>query len=149
MKYSIKQASTEDAVVVGSLFDSYRVFYKQNTNPELALEYISERLTNKESIVFLAQDEKNVGLGFTQLYPTFSSVSAQKSWILNDLYVSKNARKMGIARELMAAAHEFAIGTGANGIALETAKDNINAQALYESLGDKRSTGYYNYFLSF
>jgi len=148
VQYSVKQATIEDALVVSALFDSYRVFYEQNTNPQLALEYISERIRNNESVVFLAQDENKMGLGFTQLYPTFSSVSAQRSWILNDLYVSKTARKLGVARNLMGAAREFAVNTGANGIALETAEDNINAQSLYESLGYKRSTGFYNYFLS-
>lgn len=148
MKFRIKQATIEDAVQVSSLFNSYRVFYEQESNIELALEYISDRIENEESIVFLAEDEEKNGLGFTQLYPIFSSISAQRSWVLNDLYVTKNARKIGIAKELMGAARELAVSTGANGIALETSESNVGAQALYESLGYKRSTGYYNYFLS-
>jgi len=148
MKFIIKQASLENLDQVADLFNSYRVFYRQVSDLDLALKFISERIKNEESVIFLAQDENQNGLGFTQLYPTFSSVSAQKSWVLNDLYVSEAARKMGIARELMEAAREFAIQTGANGIALETAVDNTSAQSLYESLEYKRSTGYYNYFLN-
>jgi len=148
MKFIIKQASLENVDQVADLFNSYRVFYRQVSDLDLALKFISERIKNEESVIFLAQDENQNGLGFTQLYPTFSSVSAQKSWVLNDLYVSEAARKMGIARGLMEAAREFAIQTGANGIALETAVDNTSAQSLYESLEYKRSTGYYNYFLN-
>ena len=148
MNLIIKQATLEDLAQVAELFNAYRVFYKQKTDLELAMKFISERIKSEESVVFLAQDENQDGLGFTQLYPTFSSVSAQSSWVLNDLYVSENARNIGVGRELMEAARTFVIQTGANGISLETAKDNINAQSLYESLGYKRRLGYYTYFLN-
>ena len=148
MKIYIKQATLENVAQVADLFNSYRVFYKQASDLDLAVKFITERIKNQESVIFLAHDEEQNGLGFTQLYPIFSSVSAQRSWVLNDLYVSKDARKIGVARTLMEAAKEFVLQTGANGIALETAEDNTNAQSLYESLGYKRSAGFYNYFLS-
>lgn len=86
-------------------------------------------------------------LGFTQLYPGFSSVSARPSWILNDLYVSPNARRAGVAKLLMNTAKDFADSTQAKGISLETSLDNVNAQALYETLGYKKSDGFYSYYL--
>lgn len=148
MKIVVKRASLEDAKNVATLFNDYRVFYKQESDITVALKFISERLDRNESVIFCAQDAKGVLIGFTQLYPNFSSVSAKRSWILNDLYVSSAARRLGVARKLMNAAKDFAISTDAKGISLETAPDNVNAQALYESLGYEKSSGFYSYYLS-
>lgn len=148
MNYNIVQARQENARQVGELFNSYRVFYEQDPDLDLAIEFITQRIINEESVIFVALDDSQNALGFTQLYPTFSSVSAMKSWVLNDLYVSSSARKIGVAKGLMEAAREYAAQSGANGIALETAEGNTNAQALYESLGYKRSAGDYHYFLT-
>ena len=110
------------------------MFYKQETNLSLASGFISERIGNSESIICVAQNESGDYLGFTQLYPIFSSVSAKKSWVLNDLFVIKNARGLGVANKLMIAARTLALETNANGNALKTSEDNYNAQALYDSL---------------
>lgn len=148
MEIVVKRASLEDAENVATLFNDYRVFYKQESDMTVALEFISERLDKNESVIFCAQDAKGVLIGFTQLYPNFSSVSAKRSWILNDLYVASAARRLGVGRKLMNAAKDFAISTGAKCISLETAPDNVNAQALYESLGYEKSSGFYSYYLS-
>jgi GNAT superfamily N-acetyltransferase len=148
LNISVKQAVLENIRGVSELFNSYRMFYKQGTDIDLASEFISERINNSESVIFFAQNQDGDYLGFTQLYPTFSSVSAKKSWVLNDLFVAENARGFGVAKQLMDAAKTLASETNANGIALETSEGNHNAQALYESLGYKKSSGVYNYFLS-
>ena len=72
-------------------FDLYRLFYGQESNLEGAKEFLKERLVNEESVVFIAFDENNP-IGFVQLYPSFSSVSMERSWVLNDLYVKETAR---------------------------------------------------------
>jgi ribosomal protein S18 acetylase RimI-like enzyme len=144
----VKRATLENAIKVASLFNDYRIFYRQESDMTIALEFISERLEKNESVIFFAHDTKGVLLGFIQLYPSFSSVSAKRSWILNDLYVASAARRHGVAKKLMNAAKEFAISTDAKGISLETAPDNVYAQALYESLGYERSSAFYSYYLS-
>lgn len=143
----IVKASIEDLDLISPLFNLYRVFYGQNNNLEKARTFLKERLQNNESVMFIAKNEHDAAVGFTQLYPSFSSVSACRSWILNDLYVAIEARRTGIAKALMDTARAFAIETSAKGISLETAKDNTNAQKLYESLGYVRDTGAYHYFL--
>ena len=75
MEIFVKRASLEDAKNVAYLFNDYRVFYKQKSDITVALEFISERLDKNESVIFFAHDAKGVLLGFTQLYPNFSSVS--------------------------------------------------------------------------
>lgn len=129
------------------LFDGYRVFYEQASDPGLARSFIQQRLMNDESRIFVGDKGDGSCCGFTQLFPSFSSVSAAPIWVLNDLYVEQSARKLGVGRRLMDAAREFAIDTGAKGILLETAKTNMNAQALYESLGYERNNDSLFYFL--
>lgn len=144
----VKRVGLEEAEKVAVLFNAYRVFYEQKSDLALAQTFITERLKNDESVIFVAEDTHGEFVGFTQLYPNFSSVSAKRTWVLNDLYVAPEARRLGAGKALMNIAKEYAIATHAKGIALETAKDNVNAQALYESLGYKRGEGFYSYFLS-
>ncbi len=97
---SIQQATLNELDSLTELFDLYRSFYEQESNIEGAREFLKERLINKESVVFIAFDENNP-IGFVQLYPSFSSVSMEKIWVLNDLYVKEIAREKGFAEELM------------------------------------------------
>ena len=132
---------------VAQLFDQYRVFYRQPSDPELARAFIGERVARSESVIFLAQ-RQGQSVGFTQLYPSFSSVSARRTWILNDLFVVPSCRGQGVGTLLLEAARTHTLETGAKGIGLETAVDNFTAQRLYESNGYSREEGFYSYFLT-
>jgi GNAT superfamily N-acetyltransferase len=129
---------------VAVVFDLYRQFYKQPCNILLAERFLRERILGRESVIFAAFDGNTI-VGFTQLYPSFSSVSAQRSWVLNDLFVRENYRKHGIAEQIMTRAKDFAVQTHAKGLALETAEDNP-AQHLYERLGWEKESGFIHYF---
>lgn len=133
---------------IARLFDAYRVFYEQPSNQLAAREFIERKFEKDESAIFLAVDDSGRGLGFTQLYPSFSSVSMKRLWILNDLYVDDSARRQGVARALMERAQLHAAETGAKGLILETAADNTPAQRLYESLGWKKDEQFYRYELN-
>ena len=148
MSTTIVQATVADAQTVAPLFNAYRVFYEQESDLPLAEAFLTARLTQEQSVIFFAQNNNGDVLGFTQLYPTFSSISAQNSWILNDLFVTQAARGQGIGRQLLDKARSFAEATFAEGITLETAIDNHTAQSLYESSGYQRETAFYTYHLS-
>lgn len=143
----IEQATIEDLEEVAVLFDKYRQFYQQPTDLEGARSYISERLENKESTIFIVKNSEKP-LGFAQLYPTFSSISMARAWILNDLFVEKDARKQGVGAMLLLKAKEFALQTGAKSISLSTAPDNHSAQRLYERHGYVRDDQFYHYELN-
>lgn len=132
---------------LAELFDGYRVFYGQPSNLAQSRAFIAERMAANESAIFLAQDQSGEALGFVQLYPTFSSIDAHRTWLLSDLFTTPAARGRGVGRLLMNTAQDFAVQTGAKGLVLETATDNLTAQGLYESLGWVRDTGYYTYNL--
>lgn len=134
LNLSVKKITAYEINLVVNLFDSYRVFYKQASDLVLAEHFLTERLTNNESVIFVALD-KDKPVGFTQLYPIYSSVRTVRNWILNDLYVDENYRKQGIGKLLIDAAMDFGKYTGAKYVQLETAVDNFNAQHLYESIG--------------
>lgn len=142
---SIQKATLNELNSLTELFDSYRVFYKQESDLEGARDFLKGRLVNEDSVVFIAYDEGNP-VGFVQLYPTFSSVSMKRSWVLNDLYVNASARKKGFGEKLIKKAIEFAEETGAKGVALETGYDNVTAQSLYEKIGFIKESNYFYYF---
>ncbi len=141
------RADSAQLDAVAQLFDAYRGFYEQPSNLAQSRVFIAERMAAGESAIFLAQDEHGEALGFVQLYPTFSSIDAHRTWLLSDLFTTPAARGRGVGRLLMNTARAFALETGAKGLVLETATDNVTAQGLYESLGYVRDTGYYTYVL--
>ncbi|MDC0370432.1 GNAT family N-acetyltransferase [Porticoccaceae bacterium] len=142
----VARASAEDADMVALLFDQYRQFYEQNSNVALAKNYINERISTDTSVIFVARvDERPVG--FTQLYSSYCSVDATPIWVLYDLYVQQDARRLGAGKALMNRALAHAKASGASRIDLETEIDNVNAQQLYESLGYIRDTVFYKYSL--
>lgn len=134
MNLSIHRAGIDDLDAVAPLFDLYRQLYGQIPDAAKSREFIGERLRRGESIVLLAHID-NGAVGFVQLFPSFSSVSAARTWILNDLYVDADARQRGVAKALLRAAADFARDDGALRLELETDPDNGNAQALYRLLG--------------
>lgn len=143
---SIIRAGVEDTERVAPLFDAYRQFYKQPSDPTAAASFLSERLRRSESVIFLAMlGDRPVG--FTQLYPCFSSTAMKRMWILNDLFVAPEARRNGVAEALMERARQWALESNAENMWLETAVDNRTAQSLYEKLGWEKDDHYLRYNL--
>jgi GNAT superfamily N-acetyltransferase len=146
----IKRATISDLDGAAPLFDAYRQFYGQRSDLAAARAFLDERLRRDESVIFLAVADgqpSGEALGFTQLYPSFSSVSLKRLWVLNDLFVDPNVRRGGVGRRLLERAREWAIETGAKGLVLTTAVDNSTARALYESCGWQRDDAFQHYYL--
>ena len=140
----IIRPSFEHIPQIAVLLDEYRIFYNQVSDIESATRFLEDRLSRNESIIFLAYENEKA-VGFTQLYTSYSSVSLQPIFILNDLYVQKNHRGSGIGEALLNKAKEFCREMRYKGLALETAIDNP-AQGLYEKLGWKKDTACFHYF---
>ena len=129
----IQRASLDDIDILETLFSGYLEFYGREHSSAAIRHFLCERIANKESIIFIATSHAKA-VGFTQLYPAFASLSLKPSWILNDLFVSPEARGSGVASALMAAARQLAVDTHACEIFLQTARGNHKAQALYKKL---------------
>ena len=130
----IETAQKKHVAEVARMFDLYRQFYECEPDIELATDFISARIRNGESKIFVAMDGVTAH-GFVQLYPSFCSVEAIRIQILYDLYVDASARKLGVGEQLMNRASEFARESGASRVDLLTAHSNVIGQHLYEKLG--------------
>ncbi|WP_180321201.1 GNAT family N-acetyltransferase [Metabacillus halosaccharovorans] len=145
---NIIKATMSDLDDVAVLFNNYRIFYGQSSDLEGAKAFLKERMEQNESTIFLAKSKDGLPAGFVQLYPIFSSVGMKRKWLLNDLFVAEEYRRHGVGKALMNQAKEFAVETNTAGILLETSKDNVKAQALYESEGYAKEDTVYFYNLS-
>ncbi len=142
----VRQAILTDLQVLAPLLDAYRVFYGSDSDVEAASQFLLERFNNVESVLFIAIAE-GTAVGFCQLYPSFSSVSLARTFILNDLYVVESFRKQVTATMLLKAAAEYAKEIGAIRLTLSTAITNRVAQSLYQQSGWIRDNEFYVYSL--
>ncbi len=131
---TIRHAVETDIEQITDLFDLYRVFYRQQSDRNAAKLFLQERMKNKESEIIVAEEEGKL-LGFTQLYPQFSSTRMKRLWILNDLFVLEIFRGLGVGKALIKAAQQFARETGSAGLLLETEKTNVVGNKLYPGCG--------------
>lgn len=146
----VYQAELKDLGKAAALFNQYRQFYKREDDMLGTEQYIEERLTQRDSVIYLADWSQHgflVPAGFLQLYPTLSSLSMSKLWILNDLYVDAEYRGRGIGKKLLHQARMNAIQTGAKGLNLSTQYHNLAAQRLYESEGYVKDDEFIAYYL--
>src|SRR4051812_17502868 len=119
---TVRQATIDDASLVASLFNDYRIFYKQDDDIKAAKNFLEERLLRNESVIFIAFDDAHA-IGFTQLYPVFSSVSLKRAWILNDLFIDVSARGKGVGTLLLEAAKQLGRETNSKYLVLQTQDD--------------------------
>lgn len=140
----VRQVQITELELIVPLFDQYRVFYGQASDLNGAKAFLEARFQNKESIIFVAF-KGDIPVGFLQLYYSFSSVSLESTLILNDLFVNRNYRNLGIGSSLLKTAQEYCRKNQFKGLALETATDNP-AQKLYEKLGWTKDSHCFHYF---
>src|SRR5260370_31132906 len=145
---AVRQATIFDLDLLTPLFDAYRQFYGKPSDPSLARRFLLERFEHNQSVVFLAMRQDSSAVGFTQLFPSFSSASAARILILNDLFVQPEYRRKRVGSLLLAAAAGFGRAAGAVRLTLSTEVTNEAAQALYENQGWTRRTEFYVYNLS-
>lgn len=143
----VKQADYTDLKELSEIFDEYRQFYNQTSNVSKAFQFLVDRMEHQQSIVFLVREKNsNIIIGFTQLYPVFSSISLQRSYILNDLYVRPNFRRKKVAETLIQKAKEFVKSMSGKGLELSTAATNESAQSLYKKHGFVKEDEFLTYF---
>ena len=138
-------ATHENLSALAELFDGYRVFYKQQSDRQGAEAFLTERLNQKDSVIFIALTPQGQAMGFVQLYPSFTSVGMKRILILNDLYVAPDCRRQRVAQALIEHTHRYAIKSHAHKVTLMTAVDNGEAQSLYEKCGYQLDEAFKHY----
>lgn len=147
MQVLIRQATVADLDRLVPLFDGYRQFYGRQSEPEPIRLFLRDRFEHNQSVIFLAE-RGDSAVGFTQLYPSFSSGALRRIFILNDLFVDPEARQGGVGAALLEAAADYGRRVGALRLELSTKVTNQTAQALYQKLGWHRDTEFYTYELT-
>jgi len=92
-----------------------------------------------EGLQLIARDPTNAAIGFATIFWSWSTLSASRIGVMNDLFVAPAARGAGIARALIAACREHCAQRGASSLTWQTARDNTRAQALYDGIGARRA----------
>jgi GNAT superfamily N-acetyltransferase len=144
----VRRATPADLDTAAPLFDAYRQFYERPPDLDLARRFLGERLSAGDTVLLLALDVDGAGLGFTHLFPSFTSVGAARLFVLNDLFVAPEARGRGVAGALLEAAGAHARAAGAVRLVLQTAIDNAPARRLYERRGWARDDAFVTYELA-
>jgi len=122
------------------LIAAYQRFYEAEEIDETRNRAFFRRfLAPSEDGLLLGARREGRLVGYACLYWHFSSLEAVESVLMNDLYVSEEARGEGIGRALIDATAEVARERGAPFVEWATAPDNHTAQRLYDSTGAKRS----------
>lgn len=144
----IVQATLEHLDLLTPMFIKYREFYGELALPDSSRKFLENRLKRKESVIYMAlADEEDRLLGYCQLYPSFSSLSLKRVWILNDIYVAEDARRQLVADRLLQTAKKMAKDTNAIRLRAATSQNNLAAQKTYESIGFREDTVFKNYTL--
>ncbi len=134
--YQIIQIKPSNASMVYELFDKYRIFYGKESDLKSCRNFINERLHQADSLIYIVIFQGRA-VGFTQLYPKFSSAQMTKNWIINDLYVIEQFRSKGVGTKLLRKGFEIAKLKGGKTVYISTQKTNVAAQKLYEYIGFK------------
>jgi ribosomal protein S18 acetylase RimI-like enzyme len=132
----IFEATYFDINSIAAMFNEYRIFYKQNDDLKACGKFIADRITRKDSVIYIAATDE-IAAGFVQLYPVFSSVKLKSMWVLNDLFVKKEFRRTGVAKKLIEASKKHSLHNNSSGLMLETSQTNKEANALYLTQGFK------------
>jgi ribosomal protein S18 acetylase RimI-like enzyme len=145
----IIKATLEHLDLLNPLFVKYREFYGELPYPDSSKSFLKKRLERGESVIYLAMplDDDSKLLGFCQLYPSFSSLSLKRVWILNDIYVAEDSRRMLVADHLMREAKKMARESNAVRMRVSTSSSNEVARKTYESMGFRKDTEFENYVL--
>jgi len=141
---SIKKAKLADLDGLAALFDAYRVFYRKDSDIAGAKAFLRARIQQKESEIFVAEVAGKL-VGFTQLYPLFSSTRMKRLWLLNDLYVDTEYRGQGISIQLIDTAKDLCKQTNACALMLETEFSNTIGNQLYPRTGFELDTATNHY----
>jgi GNAT superfamily N-acetyltransferase len=129
------------------LFNSYRVFYRQESNVEIGKAFLKDRISNNETTTFLIKADGKF-VGFAQLYPLYHYKALQRQWLLSDLFVAPDFRGRGLSRDLIDRCKQFCDETDACGLLLETEKTNEIGNILYPKCGFEldQDHNYYNWW---
>jgi GNAT superfamily N-acetyltransferase len=140
MSASIAIVTEADLPDLLPLMRAYCDFYGTKPADEALLELARALLAGPEheGLQLLARDERGVATGFATIFWSWSTTTASRIGVMNDLFVVPAARGSGLADRLIDACLERCAARGAARLEWQTAPDNHRAQAVYDRVGGIR-----------
>ncbi|MDN3525964.1 GNAT family N-acetyltransferase [Halomonas sabkhae] len=145
---TIVAATSADLDQLVPLVDGYRQFYRQPSDPEGARRFMEARFIQGDAHVLMAKDAHQQAVGFVQMFPVPSTTGLSRRWLLNDLYVSPDARCEGAGSALLEAARAMAAEQGVPQLMLRTQVENARAKSRYHAHGWQHDTAFDTYLLA-
>jgi GNAT superfamily N-acetyltransferase len=139
--HRIEPVSEPDLPELLPLMRAYCDFYRVDP-PDEALLAMSRCLIadpEGEGVQLIGRDHAGRAVGFATVFWSWSTLSAARIGVMNDLYVASAARGSGLAEALIEACRERCAARGARTLGWQTAKDNFRAQRVYERVGGRRA----------
>jgi GNAT superfamily N-acetyltransferase len=131
------------------LMRGYCDFYEVEPSDDALLAMSRELIADpdKEGLQLIARDEARA-VGFATVFWTWSTLSASRIGVMNDIFVAADARGSGAAPALIEACAERCRERGVTQLDWTTAQDNLRAQKLYDRIGARRDERWLAYSLS-
>ncbi len=145
----ISIAGGADLAELVPLMRGYCDFYDVNPSDD-ALLAMSRALiadSQHEGLQLIARDADGRAIGFATVFWTWSTSSASRIGVMNDLFVHPDARGGGTADDLIAECARLAREHGASSLEWQTATDNLRAHSVYDRVGGKRDDRWLSYSL--
>ena len=153
---SIVLAGVAHLEPLSQLLNAHRIEQGMPDNQPAVAHFLFERLINHEAVHFIAlkanaeEHAQPQGLGFIQLYPSFSSESLMPYWTVGALYVTPSVRQEGLGKALIAQALQLVRERGDEGLRAQLSTRETEARQLMQSMGFQVQSGIetYHYLLT-
>src|SRR5215218_802409 len=146
---SISVVGEADLAALLPLMRGYCDFYEVAPSDEALLSMsralISDR--EREGFQLIARNESGTAVGFATVFWNWSTLSARRDALMNDLFVAETARGSGVAEALIDECARLVREHGGRELEWQTARDNLRAQAVYDRVGGKRDERWISYSL--
>jgi GNAT superfamily N-acetyltransferase len=144
---SISLVGEADLAELLPLMRGYCEFYEVAPSDEALLAMARALISDpeREGFQLVARDGTDVAVGFATVFWTWSTLSAARIGVMNDLFVAPEARGSGAADELIGECARLVRERGGKSLEWQTANDNLRAQKVYERVGGERDDRWLTY----
>ncbi|TPG14925.1 GNAT family N-acetyltransferase [Pedococcus bigeumensis] len=140
-EFDISAVTRDDLADLLPLMRAYCTFYESDPSDE-DLRAMSRAFleTGAGGTQLIARDTTGGALGHATMLWSWDTTLAQPLAVMEDLFVTAQARGRGVGAGLIDACRQLAADRGMQWLAWETAPDNETAQRLYDGLADRAGT---------
>jgi GNAT superfamily N-acetyltransferase len=137
---TIETVGERDLAALLPLMRGYCDFYEVAPTDDALLELSRALIADpeREGVQFIARGGETA-LGFATVFWSWSTTKGARIGVMNDLFVTQDARRQGVGEALIARCLELVRERGAATLEWQTALDNHTAQSLYDRVGGIQS----------